>query len=165
MNTMRMLDSTSGMRRKGFTLLEGTLIFASVALISVFGASMHRWMWAQAEWGRYRTTMQELTATVRTMPSRALAKRRTMHLRIDAARGTFQVTSAQGSSRTYTTVERTIWLPDGLEILEAPEALTASATGRLSAGAIVVAAPAYDRLFRVTTSEAGVVKLHEESTL
>lgn len=165
MSAIAMRSSEFGMRRAGFTLLEGTLILASITLISVFGASVHRWMWSQAEWGCYQTAMQELTATVRTMPSRALAQRRTMHLRIDAARGMLQVTAVQGVRPAYTTVERTIWLPRGLQIIEAPDTLTASATGQLSVGAIVVAAPAYDRLFRLTMTEAGVVRLHEESAL
>jgi hypothetical protein len=113
----------------------------------------------------YRSTMQDLTGMVQAMPSRALAQRRVMQLRVDASQGAFHLATTQGKSTFYDTIERTLWLPKGLEISEAPALLTALPTGRLSAGSIVIIAPVYNRLFRLTTTERGLVRLDEEPTL
>jgi len=113
----------------------------------------------------YRSTMHDLTDMVQAMPSRAMAQRRVIQLRVDASQGAFHLAMTQGTSRLYETIERTLWLPKGLEISEAPALLTALPTGRLSAGSIVIIAPVYNRLFRLTTTERGLVHLDEEPTL
>jgi hypothetical protein len=58
-----------------------------------------------------------------------------------------------------------VWLPTGLEITEAPEALVALPSGELSTGSIIVSAPAYHRIFRLDADPRGVVRLHEEPIL
>ena len=153
-------------RRSGsLRLFEAITLVTSVALAAGLAASAHRWALAQMELTRYRTTVQDLTSTVRAIRALAAAQRTTIELRIDAARGIFQLASVHGTSTRYETVSRTIWLPGGLMISDAPAAVTALPTGRLSTSAIVIAAPAYNRLFRLTTHETGLVQLDEESTL
>jgi hypothetical protein len=88
-----------------------------------------------------------------------------MQLRVDVSQGAFHLSTTQGKFKSYETIERTLWLPKGLEISEAPTVLTALPTGRLSAGSIVIIAPVYNRLFRLTTAERGLVHLDEEPTL
>ena len=118
----------------------------------------------EMEWVRYCAILHTLKEIVQAMPAKALARQRSIQLQVDALRGTFRVAVAQ-APHAYDIVEQTLWLPKGLQISDAPGALTAFPTGRLSSSSIVVAAPSYSRLFRLTTNEDGRVELHEESTL
>jgi hypothetical protein len=127
--------------------------------------SISRAIQGEAELLRYRSTMRDLSITLRAMRAQALAKQRTVQLRVDASRGLFQVTSIQAGLRPYATLEHTIWLPEGLQISDAPPVLLALPTGTLSSASIVVTAPSYNRLFRLTTDAAGVIRLDEEPTL
>ena len=133
-----------------------------LALVSVGGS---RWLHREAELQQFRTTLQNLAYTVQTIQPRAAAKHRPMILRIDAARGVFQLTTLQSGRRSYETVEQTIWLPKGLEIAEAPASLTVPPAGHLAATTIVVTAPSYNRLFRLTTTARGLVRLDEEPSI
>ena len=114
------------------------------------------------EWASYRTTVQELSDTMRAMRSRAVTQGQGFQLRIDASRGALYVASLRGGAHPYDRIERTIWLPEGLRISEAPGAVTVSPTGRMSPATLVIAAPAYQRSFRLTTDAQGLVYLHEE---
>ncbi len=112
----------------------------------------------------YRLAMRELSESVRAMRARAQAQDRMVQLRIDAAHGQFQVVSQRYRPR-HEVVEQTIWLPKGLSVNEAPKMVAALPNGFRSAGDIVVAAPAYNRLFRLTMTAQGKVELHEEPML
>jgi hypothetical protein len=136
-----------------------------VLLVGLLGALAHRGMREEGELLRYRSTMRDLASTVHTMRSRALAKRRIVQLHVDASRGSFQLISLHEGSQPYETLEQTIWLPKGLHISVAPALLTALPTGHLSSTSIVVDAPSYHKLFRLTTDEAGLVRLDEEPAL
>ena len=152
-------------RNGTISLLEGFVLMMSIGLIVWCGASAYRWMWAQAELLSYRSTMQGLTSTVQAMRAQALAKRQTVQLRVDASRGLFQLALVEGHRNPYAVVQQTIWLPKGLEISDAPEMLSALPSGRLSPASIVIAAPFYNRFFRLTMKESGVVRWDEESAL
>ena len=152
-------------RRGTLSVPESLMLLASASLILWCGAYAYRGMWAQAEMLSYRSTMQDLTSTVRSMRAQAIAKRQTIQLRVDASRGLFQLALVEGHRNPYAVVQQTIWLPKGLQISDAPETLTALPSGRLSSASIVIAAPSYNRFFRVTTDETGVVRWDEESAL
>ena len=109
--------------------------------------------------------MQELAGMLRAMPSHASAHRQPVCLQIDSAQGTFRVGVRQAVPSSYVLVERTVWLPKGLRISEAPAVITALPTGGLSPADLVVMAPAYGRLFRLTTTAGGTVQVREESIL
>ena len=146
--------------------LRAMAVAALLALIGVSGVWAYRTGQREAELSHYRSAMQELSSTIRAMRSQAAAKRRTIQLSLDASHGAFQLLSIRRASRrSYETVERTLWLPEGLQITDGPPTLTALPNGRLSPATIVVSAPAYQRLFRLTMSASGVVQLDEESTL
>ena len=113
----------------------------------------------------YRSTMQDLTGMVQAMPSRAVAQQRVMQLQVDAPHGAFHLAVTQGKPTSYETVVRSFWLPKGLEISEAPTSITALPSGGFPAVCIVITAPLYNRLFRLTTTAQGLVYLHEEPTL
>ena len=147
---------------RAFTLIETVILVASIGLMSLIGAKTHRWMWAQAELWGYRFTMQEVASTVRQMRFRAVNARRTFTMRIDAGARRIQLMAVGASSLIPESVERTIWLPQGLAILQAPEHLTASSTGVMPSVSIIVGAPAFQREFQITTSPSGIVRLHEE---
>ena len=53
----------------------------------------------------------------------------------------------------------------GMDVIEAPAALTIPLHRDQPSAAIVIAAPAHDRLFRLTMTPSGFVQLHEEQTL
>ena len=148
-------------------VLRAIALAALLVLAWLSGVSVHRTLQREAELSRYRSVIQGLTSTVRAMRSQAAAKRCPIQLSIDASHGAFQLVAIRRGShhRSYETVERTLWLPEGLQISDGPSTLTALPNGRLSPATIVVTAPAYQRLFRLTTQTSGVVQLDEEPTL
>ena len=149
--------------RRAFTLVESAVLLASLIVVSVIGSSIHRWMWSQAELMRYRAAMQDVTDAVRAVQFQASDRHRRLELRVDASQRCLQVVEVQRTwGRLIETVRRTVWLPKGLEIADAPTVLGSPSDGRAS---IVVLAPAYNRMFQLTTSRSGGVQLHEEQTL
>ena len=148
--------------KRAFTLFETVILVASIGLVSLIGAKAHRWMWAQAELWGYRMTMQEVASTVRQMRFRAVNARRTFTMRIDAAARRLQLMAVGASPLTPESVERTIWLPKGLDIMQAPDYLTASPSGVMPPFSIIVEAPAFQREFQLQASPSGAVHLHEE---
>ena len=149
-------------------VLRALRVLAIVALVGFTGwASVRaqRQAQQQADLMRFRTVLGELTAMVRSMPAHAVAKRHPVQLRIDAAGGAFRLSIQQGGHRPYETLEQTIWLPAGLEVTESPEQLIAGPNGRLSEGTILLTAPAYNRVFRLTASASGSVRFDEEPSL
>ena len=145
--------------------LRVTAAVACVGLLGWGGMSIDRWLGRQAELLRCRMAMQDLGAAVRTMRPQAMAKGRPVQLHIDALHRAFRMSVLQTSAHPYQLPERTIWLPQSLEISEAPAVLTALPTGELSTSCIIIAAPSHNKRFRITTSREGAVQLHEESTL
>jgi len=143
--------------------LVGSLI--AILLIVAVGVQLNRWIRQEEELVRYRAVLRELALTIHAIPSRAQAAGQTVLLRVDAPKGLFQFSTLRASPRHYETVDRTIWLPDGLQIVESPAALTVLPSGPLSAATILVEAPEHNRLFRFLTTTQGAVELHEEPTL
>lgn len=148
--------------RRAFTLTETVILVASLWLASLIGAKAHRWMWGQAELWGYRLTMQEVASTVRQMRYRAVNAKRTFTIRIDAEARRLQLIAVDPAPLTQESVERTIWLPPGLDIRQAPDQLTASPSGAIPLTSIILEAPAFQREFQLQTSPYGAVHLHEE---
>lgn len=148
--------------KRSFTLMETVILVASIGLVSLIGAKAHRWMWAQAELWSYRMAMQEVAGTVRQMRYRAIHARRTLALRIHPATRRLVLVAVEPSATGGESVERTLWLPRGLEIAQAPTELSVPPTGLLPSETILVEVPAFQRTFRLLTSPDGVVQLHEE---
>jgi hypothetical protein len=148
--------------RRSFTLVETVVLVLSLVAVSAIGNAAHRWMWSRAQLWGYRLTMQEVASTLRQMRVRAVNAHRTFTMRIDAAARRLQLLAAEESSMTPESVVRTIWLPKGLEILQAPPQLSASPSGAMPPVSIIVEAPAFQRAFQVQTSPSGAVRLHEE---
>ena len=81
-------------------------------------------------------------------------------------KGRFQLVEIhQALGGAIATVERTLWLPDGLQISEAPAVVKRLPTGRFPETSIVLTAPAFQRVFRITSSHDGRVRCDEESLL
>ena len=148
--------------KRSFTLFETVILVASLGLVSLIGARANRWMWSQAELWRYRMTMQELANTVQSMRLRAVNARRTLTMRIDAPARRLQLMAVDAAPLMQESVERTIWLPPGLDIMQAPDRVTALPTGAMSPVSIIVEAPAFQREFQLHMSPSGAVRLHEE---
>lgn len=111
-----------------------------------------------------RLAMADLANAVRAMRAKAMAQRQPHELLIDVDRGVIYISAIPGRQQTYTALERTMWLPEGLEVSEAPRGLTAQSNGTLTPTSVVVTAASYRRLFRLTTTAGGMVELHEEPT-
>ncbi len=141
------------------------VLVASISIVGLVGTSIHHWMWEQAQLLDYRSTMHELTTTIQSMTSLARAQHRMCFLRVDARRNMFQLAKLQAAPQAYETIERTLWLPEGLYVSEAPPALIALPTGELSQAVVVISAPSLNRIFRLTVPPSGVVQCHEEQTL
>jgi hypothetical protein len=148
--------------RRAFTMMETVILVASLGLVSLIGAKAHRWMSCQAELWSYRLTMQEVASTVRQMRFRAVNARRTFMMRIDADARRLQLVAVDTVPVMRESVVRTIWLPKGLDIMQAPEELSASPNGAIPPFSIIVEAPAFQREFQLRTSPSGTVRLHEE---
>ena len=100
---------------------------------------------------RYRATLQELGRMAWSLPAMAAALRRPMRIIVDAEQGAVRLVALQAGPRQLERVEQTIWLPEGLEVQQVTEAFTASPEGWQSPASLTLIAPAYNRLFRVTT--------------
>lgn len=133
-----------------------------VTVIGLLGTTVNRQSKEETDLARHRTLIQEIRDIIRTMPRRALATGSPVELRIDAKRGCFQLVTLVGKRKVATRIENTIWLPEGLRVLEAPAIITASASGRLSVASVVIVATASNRLFRLTTRPSALVELDEE---
>ena len=153
------------MPRRALSAIEMVILLAAALGVGWLGARLHRQLWHAAQLYEYRSTMRTLEYTMQGMRAQAMAKRRTVQLRVNASLGAFELSTLEESPSPYEILDRTIWLPQGLEISEAPQVLKAFPSGRFSSGMIVVGAPSYNRLFRLITQESGVVRLDEESTL
>lgn len=146
--------------------LDVALVTLGVGAAVFVGSSVHRRMWQMAELMRYRAAVRELTQTMQSMRPRAMAQQRTLQLRVDSAQQTFELTAWRGeAAHAYAVVERTIWLPRGLQIAQAPDAIIALPSGEVPPASILITAPAHQRLFRVTARPSGRVEYDEEPTL
>ncbi len=147
-------------------VIEAAIFLSGLLVAGYLGLSLHRWLWTQAELKTCRVAMDQVAGSIQAMRLRALATRQPAQLRIDAARRQLQVVMLRGRPGDETvSLEHLWWLPEHVEISEAPSMVTAQPNGTLSASTIVVIIPAYQRLFRVTTSTNGRVTLDEESLL
>lgn len=117
------------------------------------------------EMASYRATVREVSDALRILRPRALAQQRIMRLRVDSQRRGFQVVTALDATGAYERVDQTIWLPQGLQITEAPSVVTISPRGELAEASITIVAPDYNRVFRVMVDAGGRVRLAEESML
>lgn len=136
-----------------------------LGLVSLLGTVAVPRLQRTAEFLRYRAAMEDVTNLIRTMRHRAIAQRTTYELRVDAARGVIQLVETSVDAHHPERVYRTIWLPAGLEISDAPPVVSASPTGAFAAVHVMVTAPAYDYHFLILTRPSGQVELHEEPAL
>ncbi len=148
--------------KRAFGLIEMIVLVSVMGWVTSFSAFR---AYTTTQWADYRMTMQEVAGLLRTMPSHAWAQQQPVSLLIDQAQHAFRIAIKHPAPQDYDVVERTIWLPEGLRISEAPDVITALPAGALSTGDILIIAPAYSRLFRLTTTARGVVQLDEESIL
>ena len=112
---------------------------------------------SEAELMRYRATLQKIVTLLRIMPTMAAARRQPFQVKVDEARGAVHLVALQaGGPRSLETVEETIWLPRGLDIHSSADPLIAWPGGQRSNGSLTLAAPAYNRIFRVRTDAQGV---------
>ena len=126
--------------------------------------SLYRQRDARATLSEYRGTVYDLANIVRAMRTKAISQRHPFELRIDKTQRSLTLSSLSRGSLDYSALERSMWLPEGLEIVEAPLWITAQSNGSLTPAEIVITASALQRLFRLTTTLSGTVELHEEPT-
>lgn len=148
------------LKKRAFSLIEVVVVVGLVGLVGSIAIPRAR---RATEFLCYRAVMQDIASTVRLMHARAVNSRQRFTLRIDTAAERLQlVVAGERSPSGGESVERTIWLPRGLDITQAPEQLTVHPTGEMLPAVIVVEAPAFQRTFRLLTSPSGAVQLHEE---
>lgn len=135
------------------------------ALLLVLAASSQQGNWHHAPLLHGRSVIQELSETIRSMHWRAATSGQPMELRIDAHRGCLHVVAFEGRRRVVEVVERTFWLPEPLKILEAPAVLRVVPGQPHERTTLLLSAPAYSRLFRVTIWPDGRVSVREEVVL
>ncbi len=154
------------MQARAFSRIEGVVLLTGFLLAGHVGSWAFRSMWVQAELCQSRWAMRALADSIRVMPRHTSGENHSAQLRIDAARGGFQFVTIHQQPHGYQveTVERTFWLPAGLSVAEAPAVLDWPTQEPRSRRDIVVTAPAFERVFRVTIEETGRVKLDEEPT-
>jgi hypothetical protein len=144
------------------TALRPVVAVAILLGVGAVGSSVQRQLWEAAQLATYRSSMRELCEVIRTMRWQTTSGRRTLELHSAPERRSFQLVAVDGRGRS---VQRTIWLPEGLEILESTQRVVARPGGRLTPGAIVVSIPSHHRLFRLTITGRGFVECHEEQVL
>jgi Tfp pilus assembly protein FimT len=145
--------------RRAFSAVELLLVIGLASLVSSVAFSRAK---PTLELFQYRSLMQQLAAELQTMKFRSRNEGRTFIMRIDRASGMVQVVAEDRAAVPAVHVQRTMWLPEGLSIIQAPKQVLATPFGHLQSTAIVVEAEAFQRIFRLTTTPAGVVDLNEE---
>ena len=141
--------------RRAFSIAEVVVAIGLLGLLGSLGLQRQ----APATFLQYRSTMTDVAGTLRTMRLVAMHAQRTYVVRLDPSLRRIQVVWLRPGAGEQ--VVRTIWLPDGLAIREAPAQLLITPTA-VEAASILIDAPAYERAFRLHTGEA--VDLHEEPT-
>ena len=145
-------------------LVLACILFGIGVILLQEGASLYRQASVESDLSEYRVGLRDVANTIRAMRAKAVSEKHPFELRIDQKQGSFTVASLSGKTAAYVSVERVVWLPEGLEISEAPLWITAESSGLVTPASIVVEAPAFRRLFRLTTHLGGVVEFHEEPT-
>lgn len=146
----------------GFSVIELVVITGLVGLLGSFTVPR---VWRAAEYLRYRSAVDAVASLVRVSRHHALMQREPVELRVDAARGMFALVEFDARTIRTERVERTVWLPAGLEVADAPTTLRIPPSGDVPTADIVISAPAYHRNFRIITHRTGSVELHEEPLL
>ena len=147
--------------RRGLLLV---VVLAVAGVLVEECLSFYRQRTAETALSEYRTALYDLASTVRAIRTRARNQRQPFELHVDQARRSITISSLSRGSMDYMALERTIWLPKGLEISEAPLWITAQSSGGLTPASLVFVAPAFQRLFRLITTIHGTVELHEVPT-
>lgn len=147
------------LEKRAFSLIEVVVV---VGLVGLVGSIAIPRVKRATEFLCYRAVMQDIAGTVRLMHTRAINSRQRFTMRIDLAAERLQLVVGERSHSESESVVRTIWLPRGLDITQAPEQLTARPSGEMLPSVIVVEAPAFQRTFRLLTGPSGAVQLHEE---
>ena len=158
-------ESEADWPRVSARTLQALAACALLLLLGTAGLSVRRAWRAQAELTGYRVAVQALAETVRTMRARASARGEIIQLHVDAAGGRLQVVARHRGPPSHDAVEETHWLPEGLRLTETPALVTAGPRGELSAGTLLLWAPAHQRLFRLRLERDGGVHVSEAPLL
>ena len=145
--------------RKAFSLLEVVVVIGLASLLSSIAMSRAK---PTMELFRYRFVMQQVAGELEAMKFRSRNEGRMFIMRIDDAGGMLQVVAVDTGPTQGSRIQRTIWLPEGLDITKAPEQLVAPSTGQMPEASIEVEAEAFQRIFRLTTHPTGLIELRED---
>lgn len=145
--------------KRAFSLVEVMVI---VGLASLLGTMTLPRIGPAMELATYRSAMQQVVMELRTLRFRAVNERRTFAMRINSASRMVQFVAIELEPTPRTWVERTVWLPEGIDLIETPEHLMMFPSGEMAPTSILARVPALDRIFRLTVSSSGIVRLHEE---
>ena len=142
--------------RRAFSIAEVVVAISLVGLVGSLG--LHRR--APATFLQYRAALTDVAGTLRTMRLVAMHAQRTYAVRVDPVLRRLQIVWLRPGAGEQ--VVRTIWLPEGLMIREAPEQVLITPTS-VEAASLVFEAQGFERAFRLQTG-ADAVDLHEEPT-
>ncbi len=145
--------------RRAFSIFE---IVVAIGIVGLLGSVALPRIRPTMELIRYRSAMQVIAAELRIMRFRAMNEQRTFAMRIDRPSGMIQLVSMEMEPVPREEIERTIWLPEGLELLEAPERLMIFPSGAMAPASLLAQVPEAGRVFRLTVSSHGIVRLNEE---
>lgn len=145
--------------RRAFSLIE---IVVVIGVIGLLGSVALPRMRPTMELMRHRSAMQQVASELRMMRFRAMNEQRTFALHIDSDARRLQLVVIELEPTPREWVERTIWLPEGLDILEAPERLIVFPSGAMAPASMLAEAHGFSRIFRLTVTANGIVRLNEE---
>ena len=148
------------MTRRAFSVVEVVVVLGLVSLVGMTGVARLQGT-VVASW-RCRWAMQEVVTTLRVMRFRARHEERTYVLRITPSDRRLEVVAMDRNPAYGATLVRTLWLPEELVLVAAPEAVTALPSGQFVPATVMVRAPASELVFRVQMTAEGTVQLHEQ---
>ena len=148
--------------RNGFNVIE---LVIAIGVAGLLGTMALPRILPTMSLMRYRSAMQQVAAELRIMRFRAINEQRPFIMRIDSGSGRIQLFAIDKTSTQREWIERTIWLPDGLDIIEAPEELLVSPSGDIAQGALLSRVADFHRVFRLTVTAGGIVRLNEEPSI
>ena len=145
--------------RRAFSLVEIVMV---IGIAGLFGSMALPRMRPTMELIRYRSAMQQVAAEIRVMRFRAINEQRTFTLRIDRSSRRLQLVAMDLEPTPRERIEHTIWLPEGLDLIEVPDRLTVFPSGAMAPASLLAEATQFGRIFRLTVSASGIVQFSEE---
>jgi len=147
--------------KRGFSTIELVLVIGIASLVSSIAIPR---IHPTIKLMQYRSSMRQVAGELRVMRYRAINEKSTFSLRVDPVLGRVQMVSIHPDPTPSEKIESTFWMPEGLEIIEAPDHITIFPSGDVTPATILAKIDDPGHIFRIVISPRGMVRMTEKPT-